>query len=191
MTSEYFQILKWNIFTTVFSSFPIKWKLIKIQLKFNQHLYVFDRKHTVNYDVIDKYAHHLKSMGMHGIMVNGMTGEGMTLTMDERKKLTEKWLEVARKYELKMVVNIGGIDLPEIYELAEHAEKLKVDAVMLMPDLFYRPRVEEDLVMYLKDIMLHMPTRPVLYYHIPMMTEVYCTFKIQINLPHRLPDPTF
>lgn len=123
-------------------------------------------------------------MGMHGIMVNGMTGEGMTLTMDERKKLTEKWLEVARKYELKMVINIGGIDLPEIYELAEHAEKLKVDAVMLLPDLFYRPRVEEDLVMYLKDIMLHMPTRPVLYYHIPMMTEVYCKFQTQNYFLH-------
>lgn len=126
--------------------------------KFNSNILCFyDRKRMVNYDVIDKYAHHLKNMGMHGIMVNGMTGEGMTLTMDERKKLAEKWLEVARKYELKMVLNIGGIDLPEIYELAEHAEKLKIDAVMLMPDLFYRPRVEEDLVMYLKDIMLHMP----------------------------------
>lgn len=131
--------------------------------------------------MIDKYAHHLKSMGMHGIMLHGMTGEGMTLTMDERKKLTEKWLEVTRKYELKMVVNIGGIDLPEIYELAEHAEKLKVDAVMLMPDLFYRPRTEEDLVLFLKDIMIHMPTRPVLYYHIPMMTEVYCKFNSKPN----------
>lgn len=144
-------------------------------------LVYFYRKRTVNYDVIDKYAHHLKSMGMHGIMLHGMTGEGMTLTMDERKKLTEKWLEVTRKYELKMVVNIGGIDLPEIYELAEHAEKLKVDAVMLMPDLFYRPRTEEDLVLFLKDIMIHMPTRPVLYYHIPMMTEVYCKFNSKPN----------
>lgn len=131
----------------------------------------------VNYDVIDKYAHHLKTMGMHGVMVNGMTGEGMTLTMDERKKVTEKWMEVTRKYDLKMLVNIGGITLTEVYELAEHAEKLKVDAVMIMPDLFYRPKTEEDLVMFMKDIMMHMPSRPVFYYHIPMMTEVYCKSK--------------
>lgn len=134
------------------------------------------RKRTVNYDVIDKYAQHLKGMGMHGVMVHGMSGEGMTLTMDERKRLTEKWMEATRKYDMKMLVNIGGMNLPEIYELAEHAEKLKVDAVMLMPDLFYRPVTEEDLVYYIKDIMTHMPTRPVFYYHIPVMTEVYSKF---------------
>lgn len=126
--------------------------------------------------MVDKYAQFLKSMGMMGIMLNGMTGEGMTLTMDERKKLTEKWMEATRKYNMKMIVNIGGADLPEMYEMAEHAEKLKVDAVMLMPDFFYRPRTEEDLVMYLKDIMTRMPTRPMFYYHIPVMTEVYSKF---------------
>lgn len=115
-------------------------------------------------------------MGMHGVMVNGMTGEGMTLTMDERKKVTEKWWEVTRKYEMKMIVNIGGIALPDMYELAEHAEKLKVDAVMLMPDLFYKPKSVEDLVYYIKDIAIRMPTRPIFYYHIPIMTEVYCKF---------------
>lgn len=134
------------------------------------------RKLTVNYDVIDKYAHFLKSMGMQGVMINGLTGEGMTLLLDERKRLTEKWVEVTRKYDLKLLVNIGGMNLAEIYELAEHAEKLKVDAVMLMPDLFYKPITEEDLVLYLKDIVTRMPTRPLLYYHIPMMTNVYCKF---------------
>lgn len=135
-----------------------------------------DKKYTINYDVIDKYAHHLKTIGMHGVMINGMTGEGMTLTMDERKKLTEKWLEVTRKYEMKMIVNIGGLNLPETYELAEHAERMKVDGVLLLPDLFYKPKTEEDLMMYLKNIMTYMPTRPVFYYHIPMMTDVYCKF---------------
>ena len=135
-----------------------------------------DKKLTINYDVIDKYGQYLKTMGMHGVMVNGMTGEGTTLTVDERKRLAEKWVEVTRKYDLKMLLNIGGLDLPDVYELAEHAERLKVDAVMVMPDLFYHPKTEEDLVYYLKDIVVRMPTRPILYYHIPMFTEVHCKF---------------
>lgn len=89
-------------------------------------------------------------------------------------KLIEKWFEVTKKYELKMLVNIGGLDLPEVYLLAEYVEKLKVDGVLLLPDLFYKPKTPEDLVLYFKDIMTHMPTRPTFYYHIPMMTEVYC-----------------
>jgi len=131
-----------------------------------------DKKLTINYDMIDKYCHHLKSMGMHGVMVHGMTGEVTTLKLEERMKLTEKWMEVTRKYDMKMLLNIGGTDLTDIYTMAEHAEKLKIDAVMVMPDLFYRPYAEEDLVMYIKDICMRMPTRPVFYYHIPMMTGV-------------------
>lgn len=100
-------------------------------------LYIFVllafRKLSINYEMIDKYAHFLKNKGMQGVMVLGYTGEGMVLTVEERKHVAEEWYKVTRKYELKMLLNIGGTALPEIYQLAEHAEKLKVDAVMVMP----------------------------------------------------------
>lgn len=124
--------------------------------------------------MIDKYGQYLKTKGMDAVMLHSMTGELTTLTADERMKLTEKWMETARRHDLKVLVNIGGTDLPEVYRMAEHAERMKVDAVMVMPDLFYKPRTEEDLTMHLKDISKRMPTRPMLYYHIPLMTDVRC-----------------
>lgn len=126
--------------------------------------------------MIDKYAHFLKTKGVHGVMVNGYTGEGLTLTVDERKKLAEEWFKVTRKYDLKMLLNIGGMSVPYVYELAEHAEKLMVDAVMIMPDMYYKPMMIEDLVKYMKDIMMYMPTRPMFYYHIPLYTEFHSKF---------------
>lgn len=126
--------------------------------------------------MIDKYAHFLKNKGMQGVMVLGYTGEGMVLTVEERKHVAEEWYKVTRKYDLKMLLNIGGMALPEIYELAAHAEQLKVDAVMVMPDVYYKPYVVEDLVKYIKDIYAYMPTRPLLYYHIPYLTSVYGEF---------------
>lgn len=107
-------------------------------------------------------------------MINGMLGEGTVLSLEERMRVTEVWFEAARKYGLLLFVNIGGIDLPSMYRLAEHAEKLKVDAVLLMPDLFYRPISEEDLVYYFRDIMSRMPSLPVFYYHIPSMIHLRC-----------------
>lgn len=101
-----------------------------------------------------------------------MTGEGMCMTMEERMRMTEKWHECCRRHGMKMMVNIGGMDLPSVYMMAEHAEKLQVDCVMMMPDMFYKPMTEEDLMMYMKDVMCHCPTRPMMYYHIPMMTGV-------------------
>lgn len=131
--------------------------------------------------MIDKYCQHLKTMGMHGVMCHGMTGEGMCMTLDERMKSCEKWMEVTRKYDMKMLLNIGGMDLPDMYMMAEHAERLKVDAVMLMPDLFYKPMCEEDLMMYMKDMMMRMPTRPMYYYHIPMMTGVHSKYRFELE----------
>lgn len=137
------------------------------------HLLI-NRKRTIDFDVIEKYALLLKTKGMHGVMVNGFTGEGMTLRVDERKRLAEEWFRVTRKHQLKMLLNVGGTSIAEVYELTEHAEKTGVDAILVLPDLFYRPTVEEDLVLYLRDVAKYAPTTPVLYYHIPAMTTVHC-----------------
>lgn len=111
---------------------------------------------------------------MHGVMVNGVTGEGMTLRVDERKRLAEEWLKVSRKYGLTMLLVIGGIDITDVYELGEHAEKIGVDGIVLLPDLFYKPRIEEDLVQYFKLITKYITRVPLYYYHIPEYTSVKC-----------------
>lgn len=132
------------------------------------------RRRTVNYDVIDKYCQYLKSKGIQGVLVNGVTGEGTCLRIDERKRLAEEWLKVCRKYGLNMTLCIGGCDIDDVYHLCEHAEKLGVDCIVLMPDLFYKPRIEEDLVEYCKNVCKYCPTRPIYYYHIPEYTSVNC-----------------
>jgi N-acetylneuraminate lyase len=71
-----------------------------------------------------------------------------------------------------MVLCIGGCDVADVYDLCEHAEKIGVDCITLLPDLFYKPRIEEDLVEYFKDVCKRCPTRPIYYYHIPEYTRV-------------------
>ncbi|XP_055298499.1 N-acetylneuraminate lyase B-like [Sitodiplosis mosellana] len=129
-------------------------------------------KKSVNYDVIDRYCQYLKSKNVQGVFVNGVTGEGTCLRIDERKRLAEEWFKVCRKYSLTMTLCIGGCDIVDVYYLCEHAEKLGVDSIVLMPDLFYKPKIEEDLVEYFKNVCKYCPTRPVYYYHIPEYTYV-------------------
>lgn len=126
------------------------------------------RCRTVNYDAIDRYSNFLKTKGVDGVVVNGWTGEGMTLTIDERKKLAEEWVRCGHKIGLKVFLLIGGCtSLAETYELAEHAEKIRVDCCLVVPDQYYRKHMtEDDLVKYLKDIYVRMGTRPFFYvYH--------------------------
>lgn len=130
------------------------------------------RKRTVNYDVIDKYAAWLKQKGVTAVLVNGTTGEGTTMKMDERMRTAEEWLKACRKHQMLCMVQIGGTAVAEVYELAAHAERLAVDAVLCLPDLFFKPMVEEDLVHYMKEVAQYCPSRPLFYYHIPMFTGV-------------------
>ena len=132
-----------------------------------------DKKRTINTDNVDKYAQLLKQKNVQGVCVHTATGEGTTLKVEERKRMTEEWFKVCRKYQLTIMVNIGGAPIADVYELAEHAEKLGVDAVIVLPDLFYQPRFEEDLVHYLKDVATYCPTRPLFFYHMPQFTKVY------------------
>lgn len=112
--------------------------------------------------------------GCNGVLINGTTGEGSCLRVDERKKLAEVWLKCCRKFELTCMIQIGGCGIKDVYDLAEHAEKIGVDCVLCLPDLFFKPNTENDLVCYIKDIMKYCPTRPFYYYHIPRMSGVNC-----------------
>lgn len=109
--------------------------------------FLFNSTRTINYDIIDKYGKHLKDYGIEGVVVNGWTGEGMTLTVDERKRIAEEWVKIGTKYGFKVFLVLGGTTLAELYNLAEHAEKIKVDAVLVYPQYFYKKYMtEEDLV---------------------------------------------
>lgn len=96
------------------------------------------------------------------------------MSLEERMRTTEEWVKACRKNQMVCMVQIGGTHITEVHELAKHAEKTGVDAVLCLPELFFKPLVEEDLVHYLKDIAQYCPTRPLFYYHIPMLTGVQC-----------------
>lgn len=136
---------------------------------------------NIDYDCIDKYGQFLKSKGIHGVCVNSLTGEGTCLRMDERKRLAEEWLKVCRKYGLTMMLQICGIDIADIYLLAEHAEKIGVDCVCCLPDLCFKPKTEEDLVEYMKCIAKYCPTRPFYYCYLPKKTNVKCKWQIHLK----------
>lgn len=136
-------------------------------------LFSFSRK-TINYDVIEKYGLYLKTKNVQGVLVNGVTGEGSCLRFEERKRLAEEWLKVCRKNGMTMALCIGGCDIADVYELCQHAEKIGVDCLVLCPDLFYKPRVEEDLVEYFKNINQYCSRTPLFYYHVPECSGVKC-----------------
>lgn len=134
--------------------------------------FAFDRKRSIRYDVIDMYAQWIAANGIRGVLVNGSAGEGVCQRVEERKRTAERWLEASRKNDLTCMVHVGGTAVTSVRDLAEHAEENRADAVLCLPELFFKPKCEEDLVHYLKDVAEHCPSRPLFYYHFPAFTGV-------------------
>ncbi|XP_060598757.1 N-acetylneuraminate lyase-like [Ruditapes philippinarum] len=66
---------------------------------------------AVDYDKFEMYCNHLTSKGMSQIYVNGTTGEGFSLTLDEREKIVEKWIEVGKKRYVKILKKLNTITM--------------------------------------------------------------------------------
>ncbi|XP_032457066.1 N-acetylneuraminate lyase-like isoform X2 [Nasonia vitripennis] len=109
---------------------------------------------------------------MPGVLVNGTTGEGMTMSVNERKEIAEAWSEATKSHDQHMVLQVGGAPLADVKELASHAQSLNVDAILCLPELYYKPSNVEQLVEYLQAVGEAAPETPLLYYHFPNMSRV-------------------
>ncbi|XP_055681900.1 N-acetylneuraminate lyase-like [Lutzomyia longipalpis] len=136
-----------------------------------------DPSQSINYGVIDPYAKWLKNKGVQGVLVNGTTGEGMSLSVPERQGVAEEWQKACKKYGMTLMVQIGGAPFVDVAELAKHAEELKVDAILCLPELYFRPKNEKDLVRYIGNVSKHCSRTPLFYYHFPMMS------KVEVSMP--------
>ncbi|XP_041767803.1 N-acetylneuraminate lyase A-like [Anopheles merus] len=126
----------------------------------------------VNINAIEPYVELLKANHVNGVLVNGTTGEGMLMTTEERMLVTEAWQRSCKKHGITIMIQIGGAAYPDVVQLAQHASNMDVDAVLCLPELYFKPKSCEQLVTYLKGVAMHCPTTPFFYYHIPMFTDV-------------------
>lgn len=132
----------------------------------------FKEDGQVNYDMIEPYAELLKSKGLSAFLVNGTSGEGMTMSVVERKKALECWHKACKKLDVILMVQVAGCPFADTVELAKHAASLNVDGILCLPELYFKPKTIQKLVQYLKDISVHCSDIPLYYYHIPIYTQV-------------------
>ncbi|GAB1600063.1 N-acetylneuraminate lyase-like isoform X1 [Argonauta hians] len=127
----------------------------------------------IDFSSFDVYIDFLLRSQVDNIFVNGTTGEGMALTIDERKLTAVGWINAARGKIKKVILHVGAANLKSSIELAKHAEAIGADAIACMCPTFYKPKTEEILVDYLSQVAATAPSIPFFYYSIPHMTNVH------------------
>jgi N-acetylneuraminate lyase len=117
-------------------------------------------------------ALHLLRQGVAGVFVNGTTGEGLSLSTEERERLAAEWRRVLPA-GLKLFVHVGHHSQAEACRLARHAEAIGADAVAAVPPGFFKPDGVDGVVEWCVPIAAAAPRLPFYFYHIPSLSGVH------------------
>lgn len=115
---------------------------------------------------IPAYASMLAKNGLKGVFINGSSGEGYMLTVEERMELAEKWVSCVPE-GFKVIVHVGSCCLRESVKLAEHASRIGAWGIGSMAPPFPKIGRIEELVEYCEAIASAAPDLPFYFYHIP------------------------
>lgn len=122
-------------------------------------------------ELVPLQAQLLARNGVTGAFVCGTTGEGASLTMDERRRVAEAWV-AARPAGLKVIVHVGHLSLRESCTLAKHAQDIGADAIASIAPSFFKPAGVRELIAWCSQVAAAAPDVPFYYYHMPAMTGV-------------------
>jgi len=126
---------------------------------------------SLNLAQIPPIVDYLIGAGLTGLYVCGATGEGPSLSSEERRAVAAAYVKAVAG-RLTVIVQIGHNSLTEARDLASHAESIGADAISAMPPLCYKFTSVKTLIDCLAHIADAAPTLPLFYYHIPLVTSM-------------------
>jgi N-acetylneuraminate lyase len=126
---------------------------------------------ALDLEAIGPLTDRLLADGASGLYVCGSTGEGVSLSAAERKRVAEAFTAVARG-RVPVIVHVGHDSLAEAAALAAHAADIGADAISAMPPCYFPIHDAAMAVECAATVAAAAPRLPFYYYHIPAMTGV-------------------
>jgi 4-hydroxy-tetrahydrodipicolinate synthase len=141
----------------------------------------FDARGGVDYEQAKKLALSLLDSGSDGLVVAGTTGESPTLNREEKLRLFAE-IKSAVANRGTVVAGTGNYDTRESQELTKEAEKIGVDACLLVVPYYNRP-TQQGLWEHFKAI-AQSTTLPCIIYNVPSRTVTNLASDTLIKLSH-------
>jgi 4-hydroxy-tetrahydrodipicolinate synthase len=139
----------------------------------------FDARGEVDYRQAKKLALSLLDSGSDGLVVSGTTGESPTLSREEKVRLFAE-IRSAVADRGTVVAGTGNNDTRESQELTMEAERIGVDACLLVVPYYSRPS-QQGLLEHFKAI-AHSANLPCIIYNVPSRTVTNLTSDTLIRL---------
>ncbi len=125
---------------------------------------------SVNYEALEEIVERQIQDGAEGFYCCGSSGEGLLLTLEERKKVLEHTLKAADG-RVPVISHVGTIRTADVIDLAQHAMSAGALAVSMIPPYYYKFSMDE-IMGYYEDVIRAIPNVPAIVYNIPQFTGV-------------------
>ena len=142
----------------------------------------FDSEGAVDYGQARKLAKALFDSGTEGVVVTGTTGEGPTLSNEEKLRLYSAVLEVANANGAQVIAGTTTYNTAESIELSREAESLGAHGILMTVPYYNRPP-QESLYRHFVAI-AEAINIPGLLYNVPSRTAQNMTAATTTRLSH-------
>ncbi len=132
-----------------------------------------DERGNLNTAIIPAYYRFLKSNKVTGAFICGSTGEGVSMTTEEKKEVASAWADATHHDpDFKVMLFLGGTSIADCKELALHAKAVGLYAISFTAPFYFKPANVTMLAKACAEIAAVVPGMPFYYYHIPVLTGV-------------------
>lgn len=129
-------------------------------------LTIFDKDENIDEKGMRELVSYLVSKGIDGLYLTGSTGEGFTMTSEERKRVVEIVIDEVDN-RVPIIVHVGAIGTKISIDLAKHAQEVGADAISSVPP-FYWKFSEKQITSYYEDI-ANSCDLPMIVYNVPLV----------------------
>ena len=124
----------------------------------------FKKNNDVDFAATKAHGEYLISQGVSGLVPFGTFGEGSSLSLKERIKVTEDLASIIG--EKALIPCIISNSLGDVWEYLAFVSDLPVQAVMVIPPSYFRPIDNESLITFYKAV-AEKSKHPIVAYNIP------------------------
>lgn len=139
----------------------------------------FTNKGEVDYTALTKLVEHLIKGRVEYLVVMGTTGESVTLSKEEKKKIIDHIVKTNKK-RLPLVLGVGGNNTAEIVDTLKK-DKLSDFSAILSVSPYYNKPSQEGIYQHYKAISKASPL-PIILYNVPGRTSSNITWETTIRL---------
>ena len=127
----------------------------------------FNKDGYVDFPALQRLTENLINGGVNYLVVQGTTGESVTLRKEEKRAILDFVLEINNK-RLPVVLGMGGYDTRELLETVENFDFTGVDAILSVSPYYNKP-TQEGLFAHYSELNKNTPL-PIILYNVPGRT---------------------